>query len=913
MAATTTVTSSAAVEPTPVSGKPESDSGPAGLETSSAGNPQFPNPSSSWVPSGLTPSAQAIQISVRPGGTIVRVPVPVQSASAGSQFLAVPAYQTPGIPPPGVNLIPPSIVVSSQQVGSAALPQVQMGTAQNILAPMRFVAVPNGYAGLQQAAPPGAMPPPGVPRYPAIYGAPMGHPAFPPRPMVGVMPSIPRPIVGVRGPVPPVIVKPPTPAEKPQTTVYVGKISSTVENDFLLSLLELCGPVKSWKRPQDPTGTLKGFGFCEFETAEGVLRALRLLNKLNVDGQELMLNVNQPTRVYLNLYVEKKSQSSKNVQETNAEGAEKDDLTTTSGADANGTAKSSEEAKKTSSNEDAGELSSKENSDPADFGLVTEEDRKADGEALEKLKGMIEERLKNRPLPPPPPMQKTIDGPSEIAPSVLRPPSKVQDSDRDLASKDSAEDKAVEENKNAATRLLDEIDKTGSPDRSRRGGDRGRDRDRESKRDADRYDRERDQERTRREKEYRSRDDDRRYKMREKEWEAREREKEHWRKKEREREKEKAQERKWEVLEQERDADDAYGKKRRYNRVSENERKRRQQEKEEDLADRLLEEEEIIQAKIREEEEKQKKQDEILRNGSNDDVLPSGSLEIHGEDGGDGVVVSRGNQFHVSFYDVSFAEIEIDYWALLLGIAGGSTSLNGDDYVTSAMQNSNAPTRKLGFGLSASGKRTAVPSVFHEDEDEDAHKEKKMRPLVPIDYSTEEQQAVHYPEAPPLHVAVGEFAKRIEKHHDFEKDRRRRSSHQDEAGQRKDHHRGGGKASENQKFLDAKQLIDTIPKTKDELFSYKINWPVYDQNMLHERLRPWIAKKITDFLGEEEDTLVEYIVSGTQEHVSAGDMLERLQTILDDEAEMFVLKMWRMLIFEIKKVETGLAVVKSRS
>lgn len=72
-------------------------------------------------------------------------------------------------------------------------------------------------------------------------------------------------------------------------------------------------------------------------------------------------------------------------------------------------------------------------------------------------------------------------------------------------------------------------------------------------------------------------------------------------------------------------------------------------------------------------------------------------------------------------------------------------------------------------------------------------------------------------------------------------------------------------------------------------------------------MRPWISKKITEFLGEEETTLVDYIVSSTQDHVKASQMLELLQTILDDEAEMFVLKMWRMLIFEIKKVETGLA------
>jgi RNA-binding protein 25 len=78
------------------------------------------------------------------------------------------------------------------------------------------------------------------------------------------------------------------------------------------------------------------------------------------------------------------------------------------------------------------------------------------------------------------------------------------------------------------------------------------------------------------------------------------------------------------------------------------------------------------------------------------------------------------------------------------------------------------------------------------------------------------------------------------------------------------------------------------------------------QHELHERMRPWISKKITEFLGEEETTLVDYIVSSTQEHVKASQMLELLQSILDDEAEMFVLKMWRMLIYEIKRVEAGL-------
>ena len=84
------------------------------------------------------------------------------------------------------------------------------------------------------------------------------------------------------------------------------------------------------------------------------------------------------------------------------------------------------------------------------------------------------------------------------------------------------------------------------------------------------------------------------------------------------------------------------------------------------------------------------------------------------------------------------------------------------------------------------------------------------------------------------------------------------------------------------------------------------------QHELHERMRPWISKKITEFLGEVETTLVDYIVSSTQDHVKASQMLEMLQAILDDEAEICVLKMWRMLIFEIKKVETGLS-LRSKS
>ena len=85
-----------------------------------------------------------------------------------------------------------------------------------------------------------------MPRYPSPF-MPMGRPTFPPRPpgAIGIIPPLSRPPVpGIRGPIIPLVVRPAivsslTPTEKPQTTVYVGKIASTVESDFILSLLQV--------------------------------------------------------------------------------------------------------------------------------------------------------------------------------------------------------------------------------------------------------------------------------------------------------------------------------------------------------------------------------------------------------------------------------------------------------------------------------------------------------------------------------------------------------------------------------------------------------------------------------------------------------------------------------------------------
>lgn len=106
------------------------------------------------------------------------------------------------------------------------------------------------------------------------------------------------------------------------------------------------------------------------------------------------------------------------MKETEAAGAEKVDEEAM-GVEKNDTPKPSV----VDSKEDI-DSGNKENG-TANFGIVTDEDREADKEATGKLTGMIEERLKTRPLPPPPALDGSRNSNSEL-------PSKSRDEDSDV-------------------------------------------------------------------------------------------------------------------------------------------------------------------------------------------------------------------------------------------------------------------------------------------------------------------------------------------------------------------------------------------------------------------------------------------------------------------------------------------------
>ncbi|KAJ1341301.1 hypothetical protein BSLG_004031 [Batrachochytrium salamandrivorans] len=71
-------------------------------------------------------------------------------------------------------------------------------------------------------------------------------------------------------------------------------------------------------------------------------------------------------------------------------------------------------------------------------------------------------------------------------------------------------------------------------------------------------------------------------------------------------------------------------------------------------------------------------------------------------------------------------------------------------------------------------------------------------------------------------------------------------------------------------------------------------------------MRPFLKRKIVEFLGDEENDLTEFILDKIKKQVNAQIVLDELKMVLDDEAEVFVMKLWRMVIYETEARGQGL-------
>ncbi|KAJ0392479.1 hypothetical protein P43SY_004010 [Pythium insidiosum] len=172
----------------------------------------------------------------------------------------------------------------------------------------------------------------------------------------------------------------------------------------------------------------------------------------------------------------------------------------------------------------------------------------------------------------------------------------------------------------------------------------------------------------------------------------------------------------------------------------------------------------------------------------------------------------------------------------------------------------------LKLPLAAPKKEKAAPPapsapVFKVEEEVE---EKPVREIIPIDYTEEERLA-----AVPVDERVAATLAKI-----------------------------------NNRNADAKALISQIPTERQALFSFPVPWGAVDKHgVVKEKMAPWVRKKIHEYVGEEDETMIDFVLKKLTQHAAPDEILKELHVVLEDDAEEFVKLLWRKLAFEALRAD----------
>jgi len=104
-----------------------------------------------------------------------------------------------------------------------------------------------------------------------------------------------------------------------------------------------------------------------------------------------------------------------------------------------------------------------------------------------------------------------------------------------------------------------------------------------------------------------------------------------------------------------------------------------------------------------------------------------------------------------------------------------------------------------------------------------------------------------------------------------------------------------------------RSLAQEIPSETEGLWGWNVQWDFLDESVIREKLRPFIEKKLVEYLGVQEELLIEVVEEHLRKHSKPTELVEELAEALDDEAEPLVKKLWRMVIFFTESEKRGLA------
>ncbi|KAI9240486.1 MAG: hypothetical protein BYD32DRAFT_449415 [Podila humilis] len=170
--------------------------------------------------------------------------------------------------------------------------------------------------------------------------------------------------------------------------------------------------------------------------------------------------------------------------------------------------------------------------------------------------------------------------------------------------------------------------------------------------------------------------------------------------------------------------------------------------------------------------------------------------------------------------------------------------------LTGGLKRSNGSEEGSGQGTPLTGSTSATEFEGHEDDRE----VKKRRVLVPLEYSDDEGATST--------LSAEEKKKREQQ---------------------------------------IKDLIQSIPADAQGLWSWPIQWQYLtadNESILKEKIQPFVSKKVVELLGVQEDELTGFVVEHIRKKKAPQELVDELKSALDNDADVLVMKTWRMLIFE---------------
>jgi len=616
-------------------------------------------------------------------------------------------------------------------------------------------------------------------------------------------------------------------------TVYVGRISAEVSDDFVKMLLEKCGKVAKWNRAADPnTSKLTSFGFCDFEEPQGVWRALQFLHEKQLCDKRLLVKCEDKAKHTIEVW--KVSRREDLAKKRASGGSDKDESKDEEAKDGE-----KPEEKETAEEKDAEKEKEKEKAkegtgskpEPLTEEQLEEELQKESKEVSDEITRLMAEKSKNFP--------------------------ELKDGDVPAKDEEKAEDKAKAEKDREpeAPPKTDEkpekpVEKDGERDGDKRDAEKPRDRSREDRgrRGASRENRGRD--------DGKRKDDDRdekrrnavsrqyRPSRRERERDTRVRERERDIEKEYEyriREFERSEDKRIRAFKADlrdmeplpelsdrekrklidrdlkfgdRDSDERDWKRHREDRANE-----RMREKEKDAADAAARQKEL-------EEEKQKEEQELEEERRKKEEEEKKKKEEEEE---------KQRQERLAEEEVKRKKIEEE--------------------------------QKVKDAEMKKQQEAAAAKLLQSVQESLADKK-----TVPLSMPNQEAKVASAPAPAPVAPPV--------------------AAPKSDAPEPK------------LKDEEMRRLIHQVPTDKAKAFAYDIDWKcVDDHDILEKKLRPWVKKKVTEYLGQEEQGMIDFIMRKVKSQTSPQKILDELEGFLDEEAENFTLKMWRMLIFEVLRVK----------